>query len=64
VTPIYNSGSFEDPENFRPISVVPVIAKILERIGLSNLIHILKGIIYCMIIKEPIEEGDLQSNYY
>ena len=32
VTPIHKSGSFEDPGNFRPISVVPIIAKLLEKI--------------------------------
>ena len=29
---IYKGGSPDDPSNFRPISVVPIIAKILEKI--------------------------------
>ena len=32
ITPIYKGGSPDDPSNFRPISVVPIIAKILEKI--------------------------------
>ena len=32
ITPIYKGGPPDDPSNFRPISVVPVLAKILEKI--------------------------------
>ena len=32
VHPIHKSGPLSDPANFRPISIVPVIAKIVERI--------------------------------
>ena len=31
VTPIHKSGSIDDYNNFRPISVLPVLSKILER---------------------------------
>ena len=31
VHPIHKSGNHSDPSNFRPISIVPVIAKIVER---------------------------------
>ena len=30
VTPIHTSGSFDDPSNYQPISVVPIIAKLLK----------------------------------
>ena len=32
ITPIQKGGPSDDPSNFRPISVVPVLAKILEKI--------------------------------
>ena len=32
ITPIYKGGPVDDPCNYRPVSVVPVIAKILEKI--------------------------------
>ena len=32
ITPIYKGGPVDDPSNYRPISVVSVIAKILEKI--------------------------------
>ena len=32
ITPIHKGGPSDDPSNFRPISVVPVLAKILEKI--------------------------------
>ena len=32
VTPVHKSGPQQDPSNYRPISVVPVIAKTLERL--------------------------------
>ena len=31
VTPVHKAGSKTDPSNFRPISVLPVLSKILER---------------------------------
>ena len=32
VTPVHKGGSTDDPGNYRPISVVPIVAKILEKI--------------------------------
>lgn len=37
VTPIYKSGATTDPGNYRPISVLPVLSKILERILYTRL---------------------------
>ena len=31
VTPVHKTGSKSDPSNFRPISVLPIFSKILER---------------------------------
>lgn len=39
VTPVYKSGNKSDPGNYRPISVLPVISKILEKI------------LYCRLVK-------------
>ena len=32
VTPLHKSGTKEDPRNYRPISVLPVVSKVLERL--------------------------------
>ena len=37
VTAVYKSGPCGDPSNYRPISVVPIIAKLLERLIASQL---------------------------
>ena len=31
IVPIYKSGAVDTPESYRPISILPVISKILER---------------------------------
>ena len=37
VTAVYKYGSRNDPSNYRPISVVPIIAKVLEKLVASQL---------------------------
>ena len=42
VTPLYkNSGKRNDPANYRPISVIPVVAKVFERVVYDQLYHYL-----------------------
>ena len=36
-TPIHKIVSSDDPSNYRPISVVPIVAKLLEEVVLSQL---------------------------
>ncbi|KAG6458312.1 hypothetical protein O3G_MSEX010807 [Manduca sexta] len=44
VTPIYKSGSKLDPGNYRPISVLPVLSKVFERVLYNRLETFLKSI--------------------
>ena len=37
VTAVYKYGPCDDPSNYRPISVVPIVAKLLERLIASQL---------------------------
>ena len=41
VTPIYKSGDKSDPNNYRPISVLPLISKVMERAIQSQLVAFL-----------------------
>ena len=41
VTPIYKKGSREEPGNYRPISVLPIVAKVFEKIVNKRLIEFL-----------------------
>ena len=56
ITPVYKGGAPDDPSNYRPIAVVPVVAKILEKIvatqlsmflELNNLLHPHQGAYRC-----------------
>ena len=43
VTPLHKKGSKEDPGNYRPISVLPVIGKIVEKLVNGRLIQLLEA---------------------
>ena len=43
VTPIHKSGDKKNPVNYRPISVLPLISKIIERIVADQLMHHLES---------------------
>ena len=53
ITPVYKGGECNDPSNYRPISVVPILAKVLEKIvsaqylEKNNLIHPHQGAFRC-----------------
>ena len=42
VAPIYKSGPINDPENYRPISVLPVVSKVIERAVKTQLMEFLE----------------------
>lgn len=42
VTPIYKSGIKTDPNNYRPVSVLPVLSKIFERVLYTRLFDFLR----------------------
>ena len=39
VTPLFKKGIQSDPNNYRPISVIPIISKVFERIVYNQLFH-------------------------
>ena len=41
VTPLFKKGIKSDPNNYRPISVIPIITKVFERIVYNQLFHYL-----------------------
>ncbi len=43
VTPLYKSGSINDENNFRPISIIPTVGKVLERLVHRQCITYLEG---------------------
>jgi len=49
ITPKYKGGASDDPSNYRPIAVVPVVAKVLEKIVSTQLSMYLEknNLLYC-----------------
>ena len=43
VIPLYKKGDRHDPGNYRPISIIPVVAKLCERVVCSQLMTYLDG---------------------
>jgi len=37
ITPVHKGGCIDDPSNYRPISVLPVVAKVFEKIVSTQL---------------------------
>ena len=48
--PLYKKGSKTNPENFRPISLSPLISKVIERIVYDQV----DKIIFCTIINQDL----------
>ena len=61
VTPVHKGGPCNDPGNFRPISVVLIAAKLLEKV-VSN--PFLKVMSYLVHAKELIVVVNLLNNFY
>ena len=47
VTPLYKNGDKNDPSNYRPISILPVVAKLCERVICTQLMTFLKS--HCIL---------------
>ena len=43
MSPVYKNGSRNNPSNYRPISVIPAVAKIFEKIFCDQLFEYLNG---------------------
>ena len=43
VTPIHKSGSREDIQNYRPISLLPLLSKVLEKVVCKQLLQYFDG---------------------
>jgi hypothetical protein len=59
VVPIYKSGLRTDPSNYRPISVLTVFSKLLEKLFYNHLISLSMSITYCTVTNLVLERINL-----
>ena len=50
VVPIFKKGEKCNPGNYRPISILPVISKLFEKLVNTRVIIFWKRMVYCMSI--------------
>ena len=62
VTPVYKKGGRLEPTNYRPISVLPTVAKIFERLLLEQLTH--HQTLFGLISRNQFSKGKVLSRYY
>jgi len=43
IVPTFKAGDVQDPSNFRPISLLPILSKILEKIVSNQLMEFMEG---------------------
>ena len=43
ITPLFQKGSTQDPGNYRPISILPVLSKLLEKHVAIHLLELLNS---------------------
>ena len=58
---LYKGGSWSDPANYRPISLLSVFSKIFENAMLSRLLSFLEAKDFCMISSLDSERVTLRS---
>ena len=50
VVPIHKNGKRDDPNNYRPISILTTFSKVLEKLFIPDLFSLLIEIIFCILI--------------
>ena len=63
VTPVHKGGNTDDPGNYRPISVVPIVAKVFEKMIASQLNMFWSTTTCYIIFREPIGMGGWQTRF-
>jgi len=67
ITPVHKKDETTNKENYRPVSVLPLISKIFERVTYDQLSSYLEkyiNIIYYVVLGKLIPHNMLYSNYY
>ena len=62
VVPIFKKGDKSIPGNYRPISILPIISKLFDKLVNNRIVNFWKGTKYCIITSMDLDTDTIQNS--